>query len=344
MKEIDKASIEKLKKLVENAHNVCIVTHTNPDGDTMGSSAAIAGVMRQMGKFVNIIVPNDCPEFLHWLPNFEYVRIFFRQKKTAVSILEKSDLIFCMDYNNLDRTDEVKPYLEKNNAPKVLIDHHPNPQDFADVLFSETAVSSTSELLYEILQEAEMGEFIDADVASAIYCGIITDTGGLNHNSSNARTYRTIAGLLERGIDKSAIHENIFQNHSYERMMLLGTCLHHNFKLFEEHRAACIYITLEDQKKYHFRPGDSEGFVNYPLAIANVDFTVLFTEKENMVKASFRSKGSFPANEFSKRYFNGGGHRNAAGGKHDGTLQEAIELYESKLPEFMEYVSTLIPS
>jgi len=334
MKSVKKGSIAELKKIIEEANNVAIITHTNPDGDTIGAATAMAGILKHFNKFLNIIVPNDCPEFLQWVPYYEFARIFFRQKNTAISILEKADVIFCMDFNTTDRTDEVKPYLESAKGTKVLIDHHPDPDDFADIIISDTEVSSTSELLYEVFIALGYKGIINKDIATSIYSGIITDTGGLNHNSSNPETYKTIAGLLEYKIDKDLIHQNIFQNHSADRMMLLGNCIYNNLKFYPEHSAACIYITLEDQKKYNFKPGDSEGFVNMPLAIKDVQFCVLFTEKDNLVKASFRSKGNFPANEFSSRYFSGGGHFNAAGGKHVGTLQEAIDLFESKLAEF----------
>lgn len=334
MESVKKGSIKELKEVIENAKNVAIITHTNPDGDTVGAATAIAGLLKQNNTFLNIIIPNDCPDFLQWMPGYEYARVFFRQKNTCVSILEKADVVFCVDFNTTDRVDEVKPYLDKALGKKILIDHHPNPSDFADIIISDTHASSTSELLYEVLVALGYSDRITKEIASSIYCGIITDTGGLNHNSSNPRTYRTIAGLLGYDIDKDQIHQNIFQNHTADRMMLLGNCLYNNLVFYPEHKAACLYISLEDQKKYNFKPGDSEGFVNMPLAVKDVLFCVLFTEKENMVKASFRSKGDYPANEFSMKYFEGGGHFNAAGGKYMGALKEAIAYFESKLAEF----------
>jgi phosphoesterase RecJ-like protein len=215
-----------------------------------------------------------------------------------------------------------------------LVDHHPFPVNFADLLISDTSFSSTAELIFSVLQPTELAGFIDKDAATSFFTGLMTDTGSFDFNVSNPSTFEVAAQLTRLGIDQSDIHSKVYDNYSADRMKLMGFCLSNRMKVYPEYHAAMMYISLEDQKAFNFKTGDNEGFVNMPLSIKGVVFSALFTEKEKYMKASFRSKGSFAVNEVSEKYFNGGGHTNAAGGEYYGSLEEAIDQFERLLPEF----------
>lgn len=338
---IHQSLFSKISDLLNQNSVITIVTHINPDGDAIGSTLAWAGILRQLHKNVTVITPNDCPENLHWMQGYSEILKFDKQKQEVLACIEQTELFFCLDFNNLTRIEELGESISKSSMPHVLIDHHPNPECFATVAISVTEASSTSELIYHTIMGCGFEQYLNKHIAESLYTGIITDTGGLSHNSSRPDLYRIIAHLLEKGIDKTAIHDVIFNVFSYDRMKLMGTILKDNFVYLPEYKTAYMYITLENQKSCNFQLGDSEGFVNYPLAIKDVVFCAMFTEYDNKTtKVSFRSKRSFPANEFSGKFFNGGGHLNAAGGRRACSLHEAIEVFEKGLISFKELLQT----
>ena len=326
-----------LKKLLAGpAANIVIVTHRNPDGDAIGSSLALYRVLVKLGHIVKVITPNVYPEFLHWMPGNENVMIYERNKNEAMEAFQEASVIFCLDFNDITRIREFKKHVEKNPAYKVLIDHHPDPYLFADCTISDISVSSTSELLYQFIKDLQLTEYMDREVASCIYAGIMTDTGAFSYNSSNRQTFLFVAELLGYEFDKDKIHSLVYDNFSAERMRFLGYCLNEKMKVFPEYSTAYISITMEEREKYNFLPGDSEGFVNYPLSIRDIRFSAFFIEKKDHVKISFRSKGDFAVNRFSSTYFEGGGHKNAAGGESNLSLEETLRKFEGLLPEFSE--------
>lgn len=317
--------------LIEAAKNICIVTHINPDGDAIGSSFALAGTLTQLHKQVAVILPNDCPENLRWIEGYNERITFDTHKKIAQEKLQNADIIFCLDFNSISRLEGLGTIIQQTNAKKIIIDHHLFPEDFADITYSVTHASSTCELVYKTIVGCRLQHLLTPSIASALYTGIITDTGGLSHNSNSPELYGIVAQLLQIGIDKEYIHDKIFNNFSFDRMKLWGTILKENFYFLEEFNTTILYITKQNQKDFNFQLGDSEGFVNYPLSIRKVVFSALFTEYETITKISFRSKRTFPANQFAADYFNGGGHFNAAGGKHIGSLDEAIDIFKKGL-------------
>lgn len=335
MKRIDLELIRNFEQLIENTSKaIAIVPHTNPDGDAMGSVLGLWRVLKNAGFQVKVVSPTKYPEFYHWMDGHEEVIVFSHHPKQSARALDESDLIICMDFNQLSRLGDMKPLVENFSGKKVLVDHHPYPGNFTDLIISDTSFSSTAELIFSVLQSTRWAGYIDKAAATSFFTGLMTDTGSFDFNVSNPNTFEVAAQLTRLGINQSEIHANVYDNYSANRMQLLGHCLSNRMTVYPEYHAACMYITLEDQKNFHFKTGDNEGFVNIPLSIKGVIFSALFTEKEKYIKASFRSKGEFAVNEVSEKYFNGGGHCNAAGGEYYASLQEAIAQFERLLPEF----------
>lgn len=334
MKKINKSSINAIQHHLTNVQEILIVTHFNPDGDAIGSSLALYHYLYSRGYQVNILVPNDYPEFLYWLPGNERIIIDNKNHELTLDMISKAGLIVFLDFNVLDRTQQLEEVFKNNSTPKIMVDHHPNPEDFADIIVSTTQVSSTSELIYELLIELGGEQAIDKTIAACLYTGIMTDTGSFSYNSSLPETYYVVSKLIERGIDKDKIYWKVYDKYSFERMRLLGYCLYHKLRVFHEFGAAYISITSNELSKFNYQSGDSEGFVNYPLSIKGIMFSVIFIEKEDYIKISLRSKGDFPANSFAASHFNGGGHKNAAGGYSELPLNETLEKFENLLPQY----------
>jgi len=334
VKLISESKINKLSNLIVQSEKILIVTHYNPDGDAMGSSLALYHYLINKGKSPTFVTPNDYPEFLHWLPGNENVVVYKRQNGTVLNAIKEADLIFTLDFNDLDRTEGMEKFLEEASGKKVLIDHHPEPGKFADLVISETHYSSTAELVYHIIESMNDSDLVNEDIAECIYTGIMTDTGSFNYNSSKSYTYYVVSKLLEKGINKDKIYGNIYDNYSIDRMKLLGYCLNQKMEVFPEYCTAFISLSQKELKEFNFIPGDTEGFVNYPLSIKGVRFSAIFIEKDKQVKISFRSKGAFSTNKFSKENFNGGGHINASGGSSDLPLEETINKFKDLLPKY----------
>lgn len=329
--------------LVKNSlKSIVLVPHTNPDGDAMGSVLGLRRVLLNAGLKVKIVSPTKYPEFYHWMDGHDEVIVYSHHPKQAASALAESDLLICLDFNQLSRLGDMKPLIESFEGKKILIDHHPYPGNFTDLVISDTTFSSTAELMFSVLQPTEFAQYIDRDAATSFFTGIMTDTGSFDFSVSNPNTFETVAQLTRMGIDQMYIHSKVYDNYSYDRMRLLGFCLSNRMTVFPEYHAACMYITLEDQKAFNFKTGDNEGFVNMPLSIKGIVFSALFTEKSKYIKASFRSKGEFAVNEVSEKYFNGGGHRNAAGGEFYASLSETLALFEKLLPEFNDRIKKSI--
>ena len=335
MERIDIELIRNFESLITNSSkSIVVIPHTNPDGDAMGSVLGLWRVLKNAGFKVKVISPTKYPEFYHWMDGHDEVIIFSHHPKQSARALEESDLIICMDFNQLSRLGEMRPLIENYPGKKILVDHHPYPGNFTDLIISDITYSSTAELIFSVLQSTSLAQFIDRDAATSFFTGIMTDTGSFDFNVSNPNTFEVVAQLTRMGIDQLDIHSKVYDNYSADRMRLMGFCLSNRMTVYPEYHAASMYITLEDQKAFNFKTGDNEGFVNMPLSIKGVVFSVLFTEKEKYVKVSFRSKGEFAVNEVSEKYFNGGGHRNAAGGEFYASLNEALDQFEKLLPEF----------
>lgn len=331
---ITESKLQAIKDAISQNKNIAILSHLNPDGDAIGSSLALYHYFRNKGIPVSVILPNHFPGFLKWMPDSEQILTIKSRKKTAISKIEQADIIFCLDFNELSRIENMKEAVEQSKALKVLIDHHPSPQPFADYTFSDTSVSSASELLYEFLCALGGRQTINKTIATCIYSGIMLDTGNFSFNSSNPRTFRIVAELLEKGIDKDEIFYRCYNNYSEDRIRLLGHCLKEKLVILPEHNAGYICISAAELEKFNYQIGDSEGFVNYPLSIKGIIFATLFIEKKEHIKMSFRSKGNFDVNQFARAHFNGGGHKNAAGGKSPVSLTETIEKFKNYLHRY----------
>ena len=322
------------KVLKTKPENVVIVPHENPDGDAIGSAIGLGEILRNYGIEVNIISPNDYPEFLKWFSTEIDILVYERNKKQAKKLIEKAGVLICVDFNEPKRAANLEKLLNDFSGPKIMIDHHPNPSDCADYLISEPGYSSTAELIFDVTRKIGFEKHLTREAAEALYAGIMTDTGSFSHNINTPNTFKVIAELMECGIEPDKIQSNIYHNYSAGRMRLLGHCLNNKMEVFPEYRAAMISISQKELKEYDYKPGDTEGFVNYPLSVNNIVFSALFIEKKNFIKASFRSKGNFPANEFSQKYFNGGGHLNAAGGETKLTLVQTTEKFRQLLGDY----------
>lgn len=334
MEKINKSLINSIQHYLANVQDILIITHFNPDGDAIGSSLALYHYLNNSGYQVNILVPNGYPEFLFWLPGNEAIIVDEKDHETALKHISQAELIFFLDFNVLDRTQQLEEVFKKIETPKILVDHHPRPEPFADVIISTTEVSSTSELLYELLIRLGGNNAIDKTIAACLYTGIMTDTGSFSYNSSLPETYYVVSKLIERGIDKDKIYWKVYDKYSADRMRLLGYCLYQKLSVFHEYGVAYISISSEELRRFNYQPGDSEGFVNYPLSIKGIMFSVIFIEREDYVKISFRSKGDFQANAFAAEHFNGGGHKNAAGGYSELSLEKTLEKFEKLLPDY----------
>jgi len=343
LERVDKEIIKKFEDFVKSSEkSVVLVPHTNPDGDAMGSVLGLGRVLKNAGYKVKVVSPTKYPEFYHWMDGHDEVIIFSHHPKQAARAFEESDVVLCMDFNQLSRLGEMKPLVENFTGKKVLIDHHPYPGDFADLTISDISFSSTAELIFSVLKNSGFSKFVDRNAATSFFTGIMTDTGSFDFSVSNPNTFDVAASLTRMGINQQEIHSQVYDNYSADRMRLMGFCLNNRLKVFPELHTAYMYITLEDQKAFNFKVGDNEGFVNIPLSIKGIVFSALFTEKSNYVKTSLRSKGEFAVNEVSEKYFNGGGHRNAAGGELYASLSETIEKFEQVLPEFAEKIKKSI--
>ncbi len=340
---ISEKNIEILRQLLNGAENIAIVTHISPDGDAVGSSLGLAHFLKGLGKQATVIVPNRFPAFFNWLSGAQDIIIYEEQNEAAQKAISEAQLIFCLDFNSLDRINGVASLVKSSEAKKVLIDHHVNPKEFCDVIISHPEISSTSELVFRAI--CRLGYFPDItkECAEAIYVGMMTDTGNFSYNSQQPEIYQIISELLFKGIDKDAIYSRVYNTYSVNRMRLMGYCLSRKMKIFPEVRAAIMVLTLEEQERFDYKVGDAEGFVNLPLSIEGIDISVLVREDAKKIKLSFRSQGTFPVNKMAEM-FRGGGHLNAAGGESYQSMRKTLWKLENLIKNRADFESTVASS
>ena len=334
-KVIEQAKIDHFTKWFERADKIVIVSHVSPDGDAIGSSLGLAQFLDSQDKTVNVIVPNAFPDFLKWMPGSKDILLYDRYKEFADKLKNEADIICCLDFNSLKRIEEMADSVATSPARKILIDHHLYPEDFCRIVISHPEISSTSELVFRLI--CRMGYFSDIsrEGAECIYTGMMTDTGGFTYNSNNREIYFIISELLSKGIDKDDIYRKVYNTYSESRLRLMGYVLS-NMKVYREYNSALISLTKEEQGKFDYIKGDSEGFVNIPLSIKNVRFSCFLREdtERRIIKISLRSVGTFPCNKLAAEFFNGGGHLNASGGEFTGTMAEAKQVFEEALKKY----------
>lgn len=334
---MEKQDIDRVQELLATPKNIVIVPHKNPDGDAMGSTLGLYQYLKKTGHTATVISPNDYPRFLKWLPFEETVVKFDSQNQQALRLIEEADLIFTLDFNSLSRVGDMGKALENAKADFIMIDHHQQPDDYALITYSDVNICATSQMIYHFLEMLGDEEYVDKDIATCLYTGIMTDTGSFRFRSTTSTTHHVIGALIDKGADNSHIHQQIYDANTYQRMQLLGTALS-NLRILEEYRTAFITLSQEELDKFDYQKGDTEGFVNYGLSLENVIMAAIFIEnkQEGIIKISLRSKGDFSVNQLSRSHFHGGGHINAAGGKSDRSLSETVDYFISILPKYKE--------
>ena len=325
-----KEDILAIQNLLATPKKITIIPHRSPDGDAMGSTLALYHFLLKMNHQPIVIAPNDFPNFLAWLPSSETVLIFENDRVNCTKVIQDAEIVFTLDFNALHRTGEMEQVLNKVTVPMIMIDHHQKPDSYATYMYSDTTFGSTCEMVYNFITFLGKKELIDKTIATCIYTGITTDSGSFRFPSTTSSTHRIVAELIDLGIENSEIHNQLFDNNSYNRLQLLGRALQ-NMKVFPEFKTSYISLSQKELDEFHYEKGDTEGIVNYGLTIKGIEFAAIFIEHrdENIIKISFRSQGSFDVNQFARDHFNGGGHINAAGGKSYESLKKTIEKFEN---------------
>lgn len=326
------SEISDIQKLLVPENKIVIITHYNPDGDAVGSSLGLYHFLKQKGIDADVIVPNDFPKFLKWMPDSKKTIIADYKRKLAGEAIYNADVIFILDFNASHRSGNlVGPWIEKARAKKILIDHHQQPEDF-DFVYSDVTVPATSQMIYHFIEALNEENLVNNDIAQCLYTGIMTDTGGFRFRSTSATTHRIVANLIEKGADPAMITSNTWDTNTVSRLHLLALILG-RIEVVKDGKVAILWLKRDELKEFGFQKGDTEGFVNYGLSIMGTQVSAFFMEDlyEDFIKISFRSKEDVDVNQFSRKYFNGGGHINAAGGKYMKSIEETIEDFKEKI-------------
>ncbi|MDZ7604837.1 MAG: DHH family phosphoesterase [Cyclobacteriaceae bacterium] len=327
--------LESFKALIKSPKKIIITTHYKPDADALGSSLALSAYLKKKGHEVMVIAPSDYPEFLFWMEGHEEV-INYEEDKTGqcATAIDEADIIFCLDFNCLQRLNQLGEYVKDSKAKKVLIDHHLEPEHFADYEFWTTEAAATTELVYELIVNLQDRHLIDKGIADCLYAGIMTDTGQFKHPNTTKNVHMVTADLIALGADVSNVAWLIYDNNSVDRMKFLGFAIDKRMTILSEYRTVFFAITAEDLKKFNHKTGDTEGLVNYGLSIQGIVFSALIIERPDTIRLSLRSRGEFSVNEFARSHFHGGGHANAAGGKSDIGLDETVKKFTQLLKSY----------
>ena len=330
------SEIDKIKSLLSNKKDIVIIPHKNPDGDAIGASTGLKNYFDNFNHNVKIISPNKFPDFLSWMDPDNQIRIFTEDESCIQKIIN-ADIIFTLDFNNLVRISSMKEQVEKSNAIIIMIDHHENPSNYADFMYSVPEMSSTCEMIYHFIDKLGDKDKIDKNIAKSLYAGIMTDTGSFKFPSTTHVTHKVVSNLLKTGISHFEIHNQIYDNNKPERIQLLSFALS-QIKIIEDLNTCYISLSQKNLDKFNYEKGDTEGIVNYGLSIKNIKFAVIFMENSNekVIRISLRSRGNFNVNEFSKNIFGGGGHKNAAGAISKKTLSKTIDYFLKSLNNYKE--------
>jgi phosphoesterase RecJ-like protein len=324
-----------LKNLLSQPRKIVITTHHKPDGDAMGSSLGLYNYLIQQGHHTQVITPTDYPDFLAWMPGNENVMIFTENIDRSAALVAEAEIIFCLDFNTLSRINELGELVRASTAVKIMIDHHLEPEDFDDYRHWDINACASAQLVYDfIVNQLEHKELVNKDVATCLYTGIMTDSASFRLPNTTPTVHRIAADLMEAGAVNWHIHELVYSNSSENRLNFLGHCLKNKLEVLYEYNTAFISVSKQELEQYDIITGDTEGIVNYALSITGIRLAAFIVERTDKVKLSLRSRGEFPANEICKKYFNGGGHRNAAGGTSTDSLEEVINQFKQILPEY----------
>lgn len=328
-----------LMRIIQSSHRIVICAHRGPDGDAVGSSLGWAEYLTHIGKEVSIVMPNPFPDFLRWLPASQTIRFYAKHETEASRIINQAELIFCLDFNGLERLQEMQAVVRQSRADKVIIDHHLNPDaSVAKMVISRPEACSTSELVFRLIHQLGGFEALSKAGATCIYTGMMTDTGGFTYNSSRPEIYEIISLLLTKGIDKDKIYRNVFNVYSTDRIRLTGYILYEKLQFLADNRASLFTLTREEMKRFKFIRGDAEGLVNMPLQVKGMRLSISLREdtERDVIRISLRSVDDFPCNKMAEEFFNGGGHLNASGGELPFPLEEAVKTAQKAIEAYKD--------
>lgn len=330
---LDKAFVDRAKELINSSQSILITNHINPDGDAMGSALGLASILKAAGKKVHVVVPNDYPDFLKWLAGNDAVLNYEERVQESEDLISQADLIFHLDYNSLKRSGSLEHLLEDISAKRIMIDHHQQPEGFADLQYSDPGMSSTCEMIFHFAEALGYLDLIDTETAEALYTGIITDTGSFRFSSTTPDTHRVASVLLQKGVQSQIVASRVYDSNRPQRLQLLARILQ-NMLYIEEYNTVILSLSEQDMADFDFVKGDTEGFVNYGLSIKEVELSIFLYPSHDKVKMSFRSKTDFDVNNFARTHFKGGGHINAAGGVSHDSVEENINRIKNVLPHY----------
>jgi len=335
--------LQAFSQLLQSPRKIILVTHHKPDADALGSCLGLGGVLEKMSHQVQVITPSDYPDFLHWMPGNNRVIIYQDQHHQQVEkLMADADIIVCLDFSSLHRINQLGELVGKSTAIKVLIDHHRDPEDFADFKFWQVEAAATAELVFLLIEALGAIELVDPEIAEALYAGIMTDTGSFKHSNTTQRVFEICGRLVDMGADTHKVARLIYDSNSLERLRFLGHALSQRLEVLEEYNTALFTISKEDLAAFNSKTGDTEGLVNYALSIKGVVLAALIIDRGELIKLSLRSVGDFSVNQMAQEHFEGGGHRNAAGGKSTGSLTETVDKFKSILPSYKTELTSTI--
>lgn len=327
-------------KILEGGTNVVICTHVNPDGDAIGSSLALKHYLERKGKQATVVVPNVFPDFLTWLPGADTILIYTKHQEQIRAVLDAADLVIVCDLNQPNRLGGMEEVVMQNSAPRILIDHHLDPNtEFCETIISEPAMCAAGEVICHLLSQNGEIDNISENEAICLYCAMMCDTGAFSFNSNRPVIFEHISHLLARGIDKDQIYRNVFWTASEARLRLQGYLLYVNMKVLHERHTAIMTLTNEERRRFKVKNGDTEGIVNIPLTMLGTRLSIFInedTEHPGIMKLSLRSVGDFPCDQMASRFFNGGGHKNASGGKLQCSMEEALEKVKAAIETYAD--------
>jgi phosphoesterase RecJ-like protein len=330
-------NLASFKEFLSVPQKVVITTHHKPDADALGSSLGLSAFLQKKGHSVTVITPTDYPKFLHWMKGNDEVIVFNEgNEQQSAELIGEATAIFCLDFSNLHRINELGELVRASSATKVLIDHHQDPEDFADYSSWDSKAAATAELVYMLIRDMGEESLVDPDIADSLYAGIMTDTGSFKHPNTTRNVHLITAELMGRGANVSRVAKLVYDTNSQDRIRFLGYALNEKLKVMPEYRTAYFAITAEELKRFRSQTGDTEGLVNYALGIEGITLAAVIIDRTEAVKLSFRSVGDFSVNIFAREHFDGGGHKNAAGGKSDLNLQETVEKFENLLEDYKD--------
>lgn len=340
---IDRAAAKEFEALIEGSRNIVVTCHVRPDGDAMGSSLALCRLLQKLGKEARVVVPDQPPRNLQFLPGFADIAIYSRYDPYCSRLVNDADLIVCCDFNKPSRQDHLEPLIQNAKCPKVLIDHHQFPDDFATVTFSFPEMSSTCELAFRVIAAMGLYGEVDKEIATCLTAGLITDTRNFSVNCKDPEIYEVLMRLLEKGVDKEKIVKETMMTRTYGSVKLQAYAITDKLEIFEQDRAAVITLDQEELKRFHYEKGDSEGLVNVPLDISGMVYCIFLREDADCIKVSARSVNGFPVSKICEDLYGGGGHIQAAGGEFHGTLEECRRILIENMARYRKYIPQGLP-